>query len=92
MTVARPHSSAEWLPISRRRRGCHGSLVAAAALGAGLGVLAATALARQLLDVSVPVVAMAVVGLVILAYNAVLWLVFKRLGKGGRAGSARRLV
>lgn len=89
VTVARPHSSAEWLPISHVDDvAAMGPWLLRLRWGAGLGVLAATALARQLLDVSVPVVAMAVVGLVILAYNAVLWLVFKRLSKGGRARSA----
>ena len=88
MTAGRPHSSEEWLPISRVDDVvAMGPWLLRLRWGAGLGVLAATALARQLLGVSVPVVPMAVVGLVILAYNAGLWLAFKRVRSGGRVRS-----
>jgi len=88
VTAGRPHSSEEWLPISRVDDVvAMGPWLLRLRWGAGLGVLAATALARQLLGVSVPVVPMAVVGLVILAYNAGLWLAFKRVRSGGRVRS-----
>jgi len=95
VTAARSHSGIDWLPIS------HADDVVATGpwllrlrWGAGLGVLAATVLARRLFGVGVPVAPMAVVGLAILAYNAALWLAFERLKKTGgpRSSLATRLT
>lgn len=95
MTVLRMRPGTEWLPLS------HADGVVATGpwllqlrWGAGLTVLAATALAREVLGVGVPTTALVAVGITILAYNALLWIGLRRVSREGigNAGLVTRLT